>query len=110
MDASNTQQCCMALGVLQIVWALSALSLACGLPHLQSRHASFHRPAKFLLMPAPVSSHFAIAQPVIEELLERGHAVQVRPVTSAVFPGLITLEQLLSSNAVTLSVEQTSYL
>ena len=32
--------------------------------------------AKFTFIPAPVSSHFGIVQPMMEELLNRGHLIQ----------------------------------
>lgn len=32
--------------------------------------------AKFTFIPAPVSSHFGIVQPMMEELLKRGHLIQ----------------------------------
>lgn len=61
-----------------MIWSLVALCSACAVATPLESDGELRGARKFAFFPAPVSSHFAIAQPIMEDLLERGHLVKVR--------------------------------
>ena len=61
------------------VWVcgLVALCSLLLLPEVQALDASVQRAAKLVVVPLPLSSHVAIYDAIIVEMLDRGHQVKV---------------------------------
>lgn len=66
------------LNVRVCICRLVALCTIILLPEAQALSASVQRAAKLVVAPLPLSSHVAIHDAIIVEMLARGHEVKVR--------------------------------